>query len=202
MSEAIVYNCDDERVAAGITALGREALRTASANPATSTPTTSRWASGAFLPAHLHKRFRVLVELQLAGIFNVYNALLAAGVGIALGIGPDAIRRGLEDVRAVPGRIELLETETPYRVILDYAHLARQPGEHLKVCAPDHERPPHRPLRLRRRPRPRQAPHHGRDRRELADLVILTSDNPRNEDPFEILDQIEEGIRHTGCEYT
>ena len=118
MSEAIVYNCDDERVAAGIKALGREALRTgireSSDVYANDIEVGERGLS--FLLT-FHKRFRVLVDLQLAGIFNVYNALLAAGVGIALGIGPDAIRRGLEDVRAVPGRIELLETETPYRVI-------------------------------------------------------------------------------------
>ena len=169
MSEAIVYNCDDERVAAGIKALGREALRTgireSSDVYANDIEVTQRSTVGLSFLLTFHKRFRVLVDLQLAGIFNVYNALLAAGVGIALGIGPDAIRRGLEDVRAVPGRIELLETETPYRVILDYAHSPDSLGKHLEVRAPDHQGPPHRPLWLRRRPRSRQAPHHGRDRR-------------------------------------
>ena len=123
MSDAIVYNCDDEHVAAGIKALGREALRTgireSSDVYANDIEVGER---GLTFLLTFHKRFRVMVDLQLAGIFNVYNALLAAGVAIVLGIGPEAIRTGLEDVRAVPGRIELLETETPYRVILDYAH--------------------------------------------------------------------------------
>jgi len=119
-----------------------------------------------------------------------------------LGVGPEAIKRGLEDVRAVPGRIELLETETPYRVILDYAHSPDSLENVLKAvrettkgklialfgCGGDRDHGK-RPLM-------------GEIAGELADLCILTSDNPRNEDPFAILNAIEEGIRHTGCEYT
>ncbi len=203
MSDAIVYNCDDERVSEGVAALGREALRTgireSSYVYANDIEVGER---GLTFLLTCHKRFRVMVKLRLSGIFNVYNALLAAGVAIALGIGPEAIRNGLEDVRAVPGRIELLETETPYRVILDYAHSPDSLENILKSvrettkgrlialfgCGGDRDHS--------------KRPIMGEIAGELADLVILTSDNPRNEDPFEILNQIEEGIRHTGCEYT
>ncbi|HIS03935.1 MAG TPA: UDP-N-acetylmuramoyl-L-alanyl-D-glutamate--2,6-diaminopimelate ligase [Candidatus Pullichristensenella avicola] len=203
MSDAVVYNCDDERVCEGVAALGREALRTgireSSDVYANDIEVGER---GLTFLLTSHKRFRVMVKLRLSGIFNVYNALLAAGVAIVLGVGPEAIRTGLEDVRAVPGRIELLETETPYRVILDYAHSPDSLENILKSvrqttrgrlialfgCGGDRDRG--------------KRPIMGEIAGELADLVILTSDNPRNEDPFEILNQIEEGIRHTGCEYT
>lgn len=203
MSEAIVYNCDDERVAEGIAALGRKALRTgireSSDVYANDIEVGER---GLTFLLTSHKQFRVMVNLQLSGIFNVYNSLLAAGIAIVLGVGPEAIRNGLEDVRAVPGRIELLETETPYRVILDYAHSPDSLENILKSvrettkgrlialfgCGGDRDHS--------------KRPIMGEIAGELADLVILTSDNPRNEDPFEILNQIEEGIRHTGCEYT
>ena len=154
-----------------------------------------------FLLTH-HKRFRVAISLQLSGIFNVYNALLAAGVAIVLGVPPEAIRAGLEDVRAVPGRIELLETDTPFRVILDYAHSPDSLENILKAvrettkgrvialfgCGGDRDHG--------------KRPIMGEIAGELSDLCILTSDNPRNEDPFDILNAIEEGIRPTGCEYT
>jgi UDP-N-acetylmuramoyl-L-alanyl-D-glutamate--2,6-diaminopimelate ligase len=113
-----------------------------------------------------------------------------------LGIVPSAIRRGLESVKGVPGRIELLETETPYRVILDYAHspdslenilkTVRQTTKAGRVIAlfgcggdRDHEK------------RPIMGEIGGR----LADFCILTSDNPRSEDPNAILEEIERGIR-------
>ena len=203
MSDAVVYNCDDERVSEGVKRLGREALRTgireSSDVYANDIEVGERGLS--FLLTS-HKQFRVMVELRLAGIFNVYNALLAAGVAIVLGVGPEAIRNGLEDVRAVPGRIELLETETPYRVILDYAHSPDSLENILKAvrettkgrlialfgCGGDRDHG--------------KRPIMGEIAGELADMIVLTSDNPRNEDPFEILNQIEEGIRHTGCEYT
>ena len=203
MCDEIVFNCDDERVAEGIERLGREALRVGirecSYVYANDIEVLERGLN--FLLTY-HKRFRVSVGLKLSGIFNAYNALLAAGVAIVLGVGPEAIKRGLEDVRAVPGRIELLETETPYRVILDYAHSPDSLENVLKAvrettkgklialfgCGGDRDHGK-RPLM-------------GEIAGELADLCILTSDNPRNEDPFAILNAIEEGIRHTGCEYT
>jgi len=203
MCDEIVFNCDDERVAEGIERLGREALRVGirecSYVYANDIEVLERGLN--FLLTY-HKRFRVSVGLKLSDIFNAYNALLAAGVAIVLGVGPEAIKRGLEDVRAVPGRIELLETETPYRVILDYAHSPDSLENVLKAvrettkgklialfgCGGDRDHGK-RPLM-------------GEIAGELADLCILTSDNPRNEDPFAILNAIEEGIRHTGCEYT
>ena len=202
--DEIVYNVDDERVSAAIHALGRQALRIGIREPsdvyANDIEVGERGCS--FLMTW-HKRFRTSISLRLAGIFNVYNALLAAGIAICAGVGPEAIRRGLEDVRAVPGRIELLDTgNTPYRVILDYAHSPDALENILKAVrdttkgrlialfgcggARDHTK---RPIM-------------GEIAGELADYCILTSDNPRNENPMDILDAIEEGIRPTGCAYT
>ena len=62
------------------------------------------------------------VHLRLTGMFNVYNALAAAAVGLIAGVAPETITQALESVRSVPGRAEVLDTHTPYKVILDYSH--------------------------------------------------------------------------------
>jgi len=203
MVENIVINEDDETVSSAFEALGRPALkigiRAASDMYANDIEIGERGCS--FMLTR-HRMFRTAVALRLAGIFNVYNALLAAGVASALGIEAEAIRAGLEAVRSVPGRIELLETETPYRVILDYAHSPDSLENILKAvrgttkgkmialfgCGGDRDSAKREIM--------------GEIAGKLADYCILTSDNPRNEDPFAILAQIEEGIKPTGCEYT
>jgi len=202
MTEKLVYNLDDDRVGAGMSALGREALRIGirEGSDIYANDIEINECGTNFLMSW-HKHFRVSVQLKLAGIFNVYNALLAAGICIQLGISPEDICRGLEDVRAVPGRIELLETGTPYRVILDYAHspdslenilkAVRQTAKGRMIClfgCGGNRDSAKRPMM-------------GEIAGELADFCILTSDNPRNEDPMEILAAIEEGINGTGCEY-
>lgn len=203
MVENIVYNADDERVAEGIRTVRRNALRVgireSSDVYANDIEVCERGLS--FLMTY-HKRFRISVALRLPGIFNVYNALMAAGIGIVLGAGPEAIRTGLEAVRGVPGRVELLETDTPYRVILDYAHSPDSLENVLKTlretvkngrlialfgCGGNRDRAK-RPLM-------------GEVAGKISDFCILTSDNPRNEEPNAILSAIEEGIRPTGCEY-
>ena len=202
VSEDIVYNVDDERVSAGVRALGRPAMRIgireSSDVYANDIEIGERGCS--FLMTW-HKRFRTTISLHLAGIFNVYNALMAAGICICAGAGPESIRQGLESVYNVPGRIELLDTGTPYRVILDYAHSPDSLENILKAvrqttkgrmialfgCGGDRDRG--------------KRPVMGEIAGELADYCILTSDNPRNEDPMAILDAIEAGIRPTGCEY-
>lgn len=151
---------------------------------------------------NFNKRYRINISLKLAGVFNIYNSMLAASLCDALSIAPEAIKEGLERVRSVPGRIELLDTDTPYRVILDYAHspdslesilaTVRQTARSRVIVVfgcggdRDHEK------------RPIMGEIGGR----LADFCVLTSDNPRSEDPNEILAEIEEGIRGTGAEYT
>lgn len=149
----------------------------------------------------VEKRYKLSIDLRLSGIFNVYNSMIAAAVCDKLNIDKDAIKRGLVNVKNVPGRIELLETDTPYRVILDYAHspdalsniltTIRQTAKARVIALfgcggdRDHEK------------RPIMGEIGGR----LADFCILTSDNPRNEDPNEILNAIVQGIQKTPCEY-
>ena len=201
--ENVVYNVDDERVCTGVRKLRPEAMRIgireSSDVYANDIEIGERGCS--FLMTW-HKRFRTSISLHLAGIFNVYNALMAAGMCICAGAGPESIRQGLESVYAVPGRIELLETGTPYRVILDYAHSPDSLENVLKAvrettkgrmialfgCGGDRDRAK-RPLM-------------GEIAGELADFCVLTSDNPRNEDPMAILDAIEQGIKRTECAYT
>ncbi len=201
--ETIVYNVDDERVGAAIKGVDcqkmRIGIRESSDVYANDIEIGERGCS--FLMTW-HKHFRTTVSLHLAGIFNVYNALMAAGIAICAGAGPESIRQGLENVHAVPGRIELLDTGTPYRVILDYAHspdslenvlrAVRQTAKGRMIalfgCGGDRDKA--------------KRPMMGQIGGQLADYCILTSDNPRNEDPMSILDAIEEGIKSTGCEYT
>ena len=142
------------------------------------------------------------VKLQLTGMFNVYNALAAAAMGLILGIPPETITAALAKVRSVPGRAEVLDTHTPYKVILDYSHspdaleniltavkqFARGRVISLFGCGGDRDH-------LKR-------PMMGEISGRLADFSILTSDNPRTENPMAILASIEEGIKPTGGKYT
>ncbi|MEA4899391.1 UDP-N-acetylmuramoyl-L-alanyl-D-glutamate--2,6-diaminopimelate ligase [Bacillota bacterium Meth-B3] len=198
----VVYNADDERVATAVKALGIPAtdvgIRVPSGIHANDIEVGER---GLAYQLTFSKRFKIAVNLQLAGVFNVYNSMMAAALGHVLGVDKRAIGQGLAQLRGVPGRIELLETETPYRVILDYAHspdalenilstirqTARARVIALFGCGGDrdHEK------------RPIMGAIGGR----LADYCILTSDNPRSEDPNAILDEIERGIRPTGGAY-
>ena len=202
MTEHIVYNADDDRIGEAMEKLGRKALRVGireGSDVYVNDIEISETGSNFFMS--WHKRFKIAVDLKLAGIFNVYNSLLAAGMCICLGVDPELIRQGLEEVRAVPGRIELLSTGTPYRVILDYAH---SPDSLENILKAVRQTTKGRMIALfgcgGNRDRAKR-PIMGEIGGELADFCILTSDNPRNEDPMEILAQIEEGIKHTGCEY-
>ena len=150
----------------------------------------------------VNKRGERQIKLQMTGIFNVYNALTAASAALLLGVSLDDIVKGLESVRAVPGRAEMLDTDTPYKVILDYSHSPDALENILKAvrdftrgrvialfgCGGDRDHGK----------RPMMGEIGGR----LADFSILTSDNPRSEDPYQILAAIEEGIRHTKGAYT
>lgn len=141
------------------------------------------------------------IHLHMTGMFNVYNAIAAASCAMVLGVSPEDIKAGLETIQNVPGRIEMLPTGTPYRVILDYAHAPDALDNILRTCRTftkgrlialfgcggDRDRG--------------KRPIMGRIGGELADLCILTSDNPRSEDPMAILAAVEEGIRETEAPY-
>jgi UDP-N-acetylmuramoyl-L-alanyl-D-glutamate--2,6-diaminopimelate ligase len=143
------------------------------------------------------------VHMRLPGRFNVANALAAATAAAALGAPADAIAGGLAAVARVPGRFDLVEEGQDFAVVVDYAHtpdglgrvlaaardltrdLRRSAGGRARViavfgCGGDRDRTK-RPLM-------------GRAAAEHADLVFVTSDNPRTEAPEAILLEIEAGI--------
>jgi len=134
------------------------------------------------------------VSLRLRGGFNEENALGALAAARLLGIDDDASRRGLESVRGVPGRFESVDEGQPFHVVVDYAH---KPGalENVLRAARD--------LAAGNRvlcvlgaggDRDRgKRPLMGRLASQLADVVIVTSDNPRSEDPEAILAEIVAG---------
>ena len=141
------------------------------------------------------------ISMHLTGMFNVYNTLAAASLAMIMGIDKSAIRAGLESVQNVPGRVEILDTRTPYKVILDYAHspdalqnvlttvraFTRSRLIVLFGCGGDRDHG--------------KRPIMGEIVGRLADFSILTSDNPRTEDPQAILRAIEGGMQKTDGEY-
>jgi UDP-N-acetylmuramoyl-L-alanyl-D-glutamate--2,6-diaminopimelate ligase len=144
------------------------------------------------------------IETRLAGRVNIENTLAAATAAYARGLTLEEIVRGAGALNTVPGRFETVDAGQPFTVVVDYAHtddalrnlalLARDFVDEtggrvitLFGCGGDRDRTK-RPLM-------------GRAAGELSDFVVLTSDNPRSENPDSILDEIEPALRETGTEY-
>lgn len=202
MAERNTVNADDERVAEAVDAMKipytRIGIRERADVYAREIEFTE---SGLSFRLCFHNRAAAIVRMGMTGIFNVYNALMAASLADQVGVEINAIREGLETVRSVPGRIELLDTHTPYRVILDYAHA---PDALENILTTVRETTKGRVIALfgcgggrDHSKRPIMGEIGGR----LADFTIITSDNPRDEEPMEIIDAIVEGIQPTGGEY-
>lgn len=138
------------------------------------------------------------IESPLLGITNVYNILIAASVAKGLNMPDEAIRDGIKNVRAIKGRFEKIDIGQGFLCIIDYAHtpdalerlistartlVIGQKSAHIITvfgCGGDRDRGK-RPLM-------------GDIATRLSDYVIITSDNPRNEDPLGIIKEIESGI--------
>jgi UDP-N-acetylmuramoyl-L-alanyl-D-glutamate--2,6-diaminopimelate ligase len=138
------------------------------------------------------------VRLRLSGAFNVVNALAAAAIGRELGIDAGDVAAGLGSVASVPGRFERVDGGGPVTVVVDYAHTpagleqvlgaARQlvdgtGGRVILVFGAGGDRD-----------MAKRAPM-GETATRLADVAVLTSDNPRSEDPLAIIADVEAGVR-------
>lgn len=146
----------------------------------------------------------ILLRSPLVGWFNVANILAAVGVGLTQGIALETIGQGIEACAAVPGRFEIIREGQQFLVAVDYAHtddalrnlisaarrMAPAGGRILTVfgCGGDRDRAK-RPLM-------------GAAAGELSDRVILTSDNPRSEDPLRILADAEVGLQRVDANYS
>ncbi len=132
---------------------------------------------------------------HLVGRPNVYNIMAATGAAICLGMGLDEIRSGVEALKGVPGRMELVNAGQDFTVIVDYAHSPDSLENLLRTvtllphekritvfgCGGDRDRT--------------KRPIMGEIAASMSDLVIATSDNPRSENPLDILSEIEPGLR-------
>ncbi|MCK9418301.1 MAG: UDP-N-acetylmuramoyl-L-alanyl-D-glutamate--2,6-diaminopimelate ligase [Nitrospirae bacterium] len=138
------------------------------------------------------------VESSLVGRYNINNILTAIGIGTALGVSAEMIARGIRNMKAVPGRMEKVDEGQPFSVVVDYAHTEDAIVRVLESvreitarriivvfgCGGDRDRT--------KRPAMGAAAIAG------SDVVIITSDNPRTEDPLSIIREIEQGLREQG----
>ena len=141
---------------------------------------------------------KVSVRLRLAGRHNISNALAAAATALSLGIPPDVVAEGLGRLENTPGRFERIDMGQPFLVVVDYAHTEDALRRVLQTaaeivdgrliavmgCGGDRDRT--------------KRPRMGAAAAEIADDVVVTSDNPRTEDPEAILADIEPGILSLG----
>ncbi|HEV2757054.1 MAG TPA: UDP-N-acetylmuramoyl-L-alanyl-D-glutamate--2,6-diaminopimelate ligase [Actinomycetota bacterium] len=139
----------------------------------------------------------VAVESSLTGSFNVSNCLAAAATCLQAGIGLDAIERGLGSGVAVPGRFESVDAGQDFSVVVDYAHTPDSLDNVLRAARGVAERTGGRVLAVfgcgGDRDRGKR-PLMGAVAARLADVVVVTSDNPRSEDPAAIIDEVLEGV--------
>jgi len=173
-------------------------------------PIARRWSYGLTTAADLHpldlnvtglgSQFRMKtplgetdVSLHVPARFNIYNALCAAGVCLALGVPLDAVGAGLAGFEGVRGRLEPVDLGQDFRVFIDFAHSAGALASALAELRPftpgrlivvfgstarsDHDRP-----------------GMGRAAAEFADFFIITTDDPLEEDPVEIAREVQAGV--------
>jgi UDP-N-acetylmuramoyl-L-alanyl-D-glutamate--2,6-diaminopimelate ligase len=147
-------------------------------------------------------KLRFDIQSPLIGRVNVYNILAACCVGIGYQVPFEVISQGIAACTGVPGRFERVDSGQPFTVVVDYSHtddalrnalaVARglNPNRIITVfgCGGDRDR--------RKRPLMGQAAAEGSNR------VILTSDNPRSEDPLSIMNDVLVGIRRNDTPFT
>jgi UDP-N-acetylmuramoyl-L-alanyl-D-glutamate--2,6-diaminopimelate ligase len=141
---------------------------------------------------------KVEVRSRLVGRFNVYNILAAIGAGVALNLSPEVTAAGIAQLSSVPGRFERIDLGQPFMVIVDYAHTDDALSNLLSTvkeinpagriitlfgCGGDRDRTK-RPLM-------------GEVAGSLSDIVVLTSDNPRGEDPLLIINDAIVGVQRS-----
>ena len=132
----------------------------------------------------------IKIKSSLIGEFNLYNIMAAAGAGVGLGLPVDVIERGITALKNVPGRLERVDAGQPFTILVDYAHTPDALERVLSTirgltdkriitlfgCGGDRDRG--------------KRPIMGRIAAEYSDIVIVTSDNPRTEEPLKIIEDI------------
>ena len=134
--------------------------------------------------------------------FSVYNSMAAACAALELGLTLEQVQAGLANSRGVKGRMEVLPTGTPYTVIVDYAH---SPDGLEKVLQTLRQTSKGRIICVFGCGGERDAgkrPVMGRIAAELADVAIVSSDNPRSEDPMAIIADVLEGVKNKSQVFT
>ena len=138
------------------------------------------------------------VRSPLLGTFNIYNILAAAGAAVALGIALEDVITGIEQLRVVPGRLETVPNGRGLRIVVDYAHTPDALSKTMQTlkplaegklitvfgCGGDRDKGKRYDM--------------GLAAGQQSDLVVITSDNPRSEDPAVIIEQVEQGTRESG----
>ncbi|MBL7155604.1 MAG: UDP-N-acetylmuramoyl-L-alanyl-D-glutamate--2,6-diaminopimelate ligase [Candidatus Omnitrophica bacterium] len=156
---------------------------------------------GSSFDVKIQKKYAFCINTKLVGLHNVSNILAAIAVGISQGIDKHAIKRGIETVNSIRGRLEAVEKGQDFRIFIDYAHTHDALENVLKFlnhikrrniitvfgCGGDRDRTK-RPLM-------------GQVAQKLSDFVILTNDNPRNEDPKRIIRDVEGGMERSSGNY-
>ena len=141
------------------------------------------------------------ISSPLVGKPHVYNMLSATAAALELGYDLDSIAKGLKTCIGAPGRFELVPNDEDFAVVVDYAHSDDALLNTLKTarnltngriitifgCGGDRDKTKRQPM--------------GEVAGKNSDLVIITSDNPRTEDPLRIIHEIELGIKPTNCPY-
>jgi UDP-N-acetylmuramoyl-L-alanyl-D-glutamate--2,6-diaminopimelate ligase len=133
------------------------------------------------------------IETPLLGVFNVENVLGAVAAGLLLDIHDDAIAQGVRAVTGVPGRFEAIDEGQPFTVVVDYSH---KPGALEAALGAARDIAEGRVIVVfgagGDRDRDKR-PEMGRVASRLADVVIVTSDNPRSEEPLAIIEDVLQG---------
>ncbi len=140
------------------------------------------------------------VKVGIPGRFSVYNSLAAISVAQKLNVEPEVIKEALEEVR-VPGRSELVDNKKDLNIMIDYAH---SPESLENILSAVKEYTSGRVISVFGCGGDRDSgkrPIMGEISGRIADYTIITSDNPRTEEPEKIVKQIEEGIKKTNGKY-
>jgi UDP-N-acetylmuramoyl-L-alanyl-D-glutamate--2,6-diaminopimelate ligase len=143
---------------------------------------------------------RLSMESRLLGKPNLYNILAAVSAALTLSVPLPAIKAGIAAVKGIPGRFERVENDRGYHIFVDYAHsddaLRKLLETAKELCQAriilvfgaggDRDKT--------------KRPRMGKAAGEFADWSIITSDNPRSEDPHAIISEVEAGLKETGTE--